>query len=548
MTDEFQPKIILSSDEMEKKIEEALKEVHDAVGGTMGPSGQLVMYEHHTNNVYPIVTKDGVSVAQMIAFADEAKNNAAQFLIQAARKQVEETGDGTTLTTILAYKLYTEGRKLITAGYDTNDVLSGYEIAAKEIIEELQAQSPQEVGLKELENIARISSNGDMKLAKIIAEAVHRTGKYGKVTQQRNFTEEHEIEYIDGYPLNVGIMEKEFANDGNIMTLKDAYILCTEKALVDGNQLMPLVKKLRAKHENKEAPQLLIISPRISGDVMQVLKKNITQGDKSIFIAHILCSRDLRPTKNKYILEDIASISGGTFVDEHSGYRIDQVTIDMLGRAKTVHSNPEQTVIIGFEKANIENRQKYLEAQIELTQQPITKEICEESIAKVRGCMAIIRVGGQNLSEQSEILFRVDDAIRACQSAREMGYVRGGGVAMILAMREVLKNLRSSKESKSVCEGWNAFMSLLTYPTETILKNAKRKDYESVIEKIKTEGAKGYNIKKKEYKDMLKLGVIDPTKVIVQAIKNALSVAICLLRTNVIIIRDTNTEGRCKNE
>jgi chaperonin GroEL len=263
-----------------------------------------------------------------------------------------------------------------------------------------------------------------------------------------------------------------------------------------------------------------------------------------------LCSRDLRPTKNKYILEDIASISGGTFVDENSGYRIDQITIDMLGRAKTVHSNPEQTVIIGFEKANIENRQKYLEAQIELTQQPITKEICEESIAKVRGCMAIIRVGGQNLSEQSEILFRVDDAIRACQSAREMGYVRGGGVAMILAVKEIIGNTtnRAQETNTSIREGWYTFLNLMSYPAETILKNAKRKDCETVIEKIKTEGAKGYNIKKKEYKDMLKLGVIDPTKVIVQAIKNALSVAICLLRTNVIIIRDTNTEGRCKNE
>ena len=535
MVDEHYPKEIIYNNEMLDRLEEGVKAVHDAVGRTMGPRGQLVMYEANAESPYPTVTKDGVSVASMIAFRDEAKNNGSQFVIQAARKQVYETGDGTTLTSILTYKIFTEGRKLFAAGYSPSDLMSGIKEAVKDVVEYIKSISKTDLDLDALKDIARISTNNDVELADIIAEAVYKTGKHGLVTNQRSPHDRHEIEYQDGYQLDIGIMDRIFCNVNELyLKFENPYILITDQNIVQFSTLHPILEQIQAKHKEEcvDGPiQFVLISPQVSAEVLAVMKRNITDQEFQQFhMVHIRPSKDLKPAKNRMIFEDLAAITGGMFISESSGYQIDNLNLSQLGTCDSLISYPEKTMINGF-NAKTDERILNLKARLENAKTDHEKDLIEESIAKLDGGIAIIKVGGQNLSEQAETIFRVDDAVSACKSAQDMGYVRGGGVAMIEAQRKL-----DSKAKQNI--GYRMLLEILSYPAEIILNNANNKGHAGIINELQL-GNNGYYINDTKIMgelDMYEMGIIDPTKVIVHALKNAASSAISMLNTTVMII------------
>lgn len=539
MSDPLKPKIIKYDDDMLDELEEGVKAVHDAVGRTMGPAGQLVLYEENIENPYPTVTKDGVSVASMISFKDQTKNIGAQFVIQAARKQVYESGDGTTLTSILTYKIFKEGRKAITY-HDHNEVISGIRKAVGEAVDIIKEQSIDKVSIDDLKNIARISINEDTELASKIAEAVDCTGKYGMVFQERSPSDVHSVEYQDGYQLNIGILDRAFANKGNLMSLHNPYILVTDQNIVDATKILPILKKIKESLAEEKKPELVIIAPLIGSELFQIMKRNITDEKKGqFFMVHIKPSKNLKPEASRMVMEDIAAITGATFISQDSGYQIDKLELDQLGSCGKITSYPEKTLISGY-KGDVEKRIEILTGNKELIEDNYTKELIDESLARLIGGIATIKVGGRNLTEQTEILFRVDDAVRACKSAQEMGFVRGGGVAMLLASSLLLDH--KTLVGEVIKPGENVIFEALKYPAQKILQNARRDDWQNIISNVisaKLNSTNGYNIKDKDHnEDMFELGIIDPTKVIIHALKNAASAAISMLQSSVMIIED----------
>jgi chaperonin GroEL len=534
MSYELYPKEILYDEEMYKRMMAGVEAVHDAVGRTMGPSGQLVMFEEDEKIPYPVVTKDGVSVASMIAFSDQAKDNGAQFVIQAANKQVLETGDGTSLASILTYKILKDGHKLMTAGYSQNEIVSGIKEAVNDVEKYLTKIANNEVDVDSLKCIARVSTNNDAELADIIAKAVYKTGKYGVVFQERSASDKHEIEYQDGYQLNIGIMAQEFANvQGKIMVLKNPYVLITDHNIYNASTLMPLLRQIKDSNLSLAKPELVIIAPQISQEVLQVMKRNITDPEGQFFMVHIRPSKDLKPESNNIIMQDIAAITGGMFISKDSGYQIDKLSLDQLGICDSIFSNPEKTLISGNSES-VKNRIEGLKAELIITKDEYTQKLIEKSLAKLTGGVATIKVGGRNLSEQTEILARVDDAIRACKSAQEMGYVRGGGVAML----EAYMFLADQKQNNP---GYSILMESLKYPAKVILTNAKREDWQSLIDGV-IKGVLGYDIRNGNNIDMYDINIIDPAKVIIYALKNAASAAISMLQTSVMIIGERKEE------
>jgi len=534
MSYELLPKEILYDGEMLDRLESGVKAVHDAVGRTMGPSGQLVMFEEDSKIPYPIITKDGVSVASMIAFKEQAKDNGAQFVIQAARKQVYETGDGTTLTSILTYKLFKEGRKLIAAGYAPNELIGDMRDAITDTVNYIKERSVTNLDLTTLKTIARVATNNDKAIADLIAEAVEKTGKYGLVSLANSPKEEHSVEYQDGYQLDIGILDKTFANvDGRELQLSKPYILITDQNIYDFNSLLPLLRLISADIGEGEKPNIIIFAPQISSEVLQVMKRNITDPEGLFFMVHIRPSKDLSPDKNRMIFEDLAAITGGTFVSKDSGYQIDKLSLEHLGTCGGVGSYPGKTLITGFD-FKVAARMGSLQGVRELTDDDFTKDLIDKSLAKLSGGVAIIKVGGRNMTEQAEIKARVDDAVKACKSAQEMGYVRGGGVAMLQAYQEL-----KPKNAFSV-PGYDIVLESLKYPAKVILTNAKREDWQGIISSIvRDTKCLGYNIKDGTVTaDMYDLHIIDPTKVIVYALKNAASAAISMLQTSVMIIAE----------
>ena len=541
MTYDLIPKDIIYDDEMHSKIEEGVKAVHDAVGRTMGKEGQRVMYEESNNIPYPVITKDGVSVASMIVFKDQIINNGAQFVIQAARKQVYETGDGTTLTSIMVYKIYKEGRKLIAAGHSQNEVIKGIKKGLDYVVKYIENTSKKDVDLRVLQDIAKVSTNYDFNISEKIAEAVFKTGKYGIVGKEKSNTEEHTIEYQDGYQLDIGIQAKEFINtDQNLMLLKNPYIIITDMTLSDATSLKELLTKIYIDYtDNKKGEgkvPIVIIAENIGGDVPQAIRRNITDPQGKFFITHIKPSINLQPEKNRFILEDIASCTGAFFMSKDSGYRFDNIGLDKIGTCEEVMSSFNKTLFRGFNENSTKKRIKFLDNEIKQNEDPLMKKYAEESIAKLTGGIAVIKVGSRNMTEQNEIFDRVDDAIRACKSSQEMGYVRGGGVAMLLAEKKL--------KDRYPNVGFQAFMNCLSYPAETILKNAKDESYQQKISNILKGESLGYEINNDSDIDMYEAGIIDPAKVIIYGLKNAVSSAISLLQTSVMIIReDLKPEG-----
>lgn len=515
--DDTSAKTFLFDNDMTEKLLKGVKTVADAVTRTMGPHGQLVMFEDMTG-VYPVVTKDGVTVASMIVLEDKAENMGAQFVIQGCRKQVEETGDGTTLTALLTYNLYKKGLELIKK-HSFRDVIREYEAFCANVVNNITKRSVVIETVDQLKSISRVSINGDYDLADKIAEAVFNVGKYGMVTYERNQAEEHSVEYEKGYKIDFGIQYKQFCTDGANMKMVNPYVLVTDRRITDAGHLAPLITKIQQDNESEQV-NLIIVSPTIGTDVLQVMMKNITE-KTGLNMIHIRPCDNFEPKRNRFILEDIAAATGATFISEDSGYFVQNMELSQLGKCELVMSNPKSTFFYGLNKATIDKRIDILsnwpKSDIE------TKPYIDESMAKLTCGLAIIRVGGKNFTETMETMHRVDDAIRACKSAQEMGYVRGGGVELVLIAKELYDVPME-------------LSGILLEPITKIINNSHPTDDEfvSVLKGLNT--TKGYDIDKMDtISDMYDIGIVDPVKVLVYAFKNATSIAISMLKTSVMI-------------
>ncbi len=516
--DEFTPKKIIFDGEMTEKLLTGVKYVADAVTRTMGPHGQLVMFEDQTG-IFPVVTKDGVSVASMIALEDPAENMGAQFVIQACRKQVEETGDGTTLTALLSYKLYEKGLELIKE-HSFREVIHEYHEFELKVVSALLHRAIRVKKVSQLKDIARVAINGDYDLADKIAEAVFKVGKYGMVLYSRNHDQGHVVEYEKGYKMDYGIQHQAFCNEEAHLKIKDPYILVTNRRITDANQLRHVLSQIQ--EVNPEA-NLIIVSPTIGLDVLQVMVKNITE-NTGLKMVHIRPCDNYEPKKNQFILEDIAAATGAMFISEESGQFIQNMDISMLGTCEQVTSNQQTTFFYGLNKKTINVRLNILKSWPK--DDDVMKSYIEESMAKLTCGLAIVKVGGKNFTETMEVMARVDDAIRACKSAQEMGYVRGGGVEL-------------AKIGKELFDMPMGMANILLEPISKILNNAHptTEEFTCIIDGLNVPDLNGYDIHRMiNIPDMYDIGIVDPVKVLVFAFKNAISVAVSMLKTSVMII------------
>jgi len=530
---EFTPKDLLFYKDARDKLLRGAKVVHDAVGATMGPGGQLAIYQH-PDELYPVTTKDGVSVARMICLADPVEDKGAMMIIQAANKQVMETGDGTTLTCVLAYKIFKEGARMLEAGFNLSKLLNGIDLAVRYVTNNLRDQSI-EVGPEQIKHIATISTNNDHELGELISEAVIKVGKHGVVLYNKSDNDKHTIEYEDGYRWDSGIAFREFATNGHKMMHEQPYILVTDHIIQYGDELVPIVRQIKdCQGEGSKQRALIIICPEIRGDAFVAMVHNIVE-NKFISV-WIRPGGGLGTQERKYSLADIAAITGATYLSTESGIRMKDVKLEHLGTCKDFYSDPTQT-LIREGAGEISKRVQYLQDLKETIIDPLEKQYINTSIAKLLGGVATIRVGGRTASEQKEILDRVDDAVKACRSAEAEGIVPGGGVAMLIS-----KRILDSANRGNGSVGYRLLIDLLTYPAETILTNARRDDWQSIINDILRGKANGYEIDGDTITDtMIEKGIVDPTKVIVKGLENAASVAKLMLQSAVTI---SDTKGK----
>lgn len=519
------------------------EQVYRAVSKTMGPDGKLVIYPGSTN-LYPNTTKDGVTVAASIALPDPIQQQGAEMLIQAAKRQVNETGDGTTLTIVLAYHMLMKSFKMLNAGSNARELIQEMNSAIKVISDFLERTSKPCTTLDDLKYIANISSNNDKKLGDLIAEAVYNTGFYGRVIWDRGYDSEHTVEYQKGYTLDIGIKRQEFANiEKRFMYWGDnrkPYILVTDEIIRFGEDIEPICMKIMAEASEKKGididdltihdiPPLIIISPDVIQHALSVCIRNIQ--NKKFFIAHIQPEGAIGTKERDFSLRDVAAYTGATFISQESGRRLKDIELSDLGSCEYLHSDPKQTIINGA-FGDYNPRLNYLKALIEDKKiEGVELEYAKKSVAKMTGGMAKILVGGSSETEQIESMDRVDDAVHACKSAQEKGYIRGGGV-------ELLRASASLGELLSQRDGYKVINYAIKWPAIQIMMNAHREDCEYIMSRIFNCDTCGYVISESDQPedcDMLDMGIVDPLKVVINALKNSFSVAKMLIQTAVSI-------------
>ena len=501
------PKYINTTDSFESLMAGA-KIICDAVTATMGPRGRLVTYRQ-PGVLYPVATKDGVSVARMCFLRDPEENIGAMMMMQAANRQVRDTGDGTTLVCLLAYKIMC----LIWAGHNPAEI----EKVLHDAIKRIEKLATPCTDVKTLSQVATIAANGDEQLGAFIAEAVYKTGKNGIVLCEKSPSNQTYIEYQNGYQFQSGIQFSDFINapQKGAFETDSPLIVVTDHELAWGTDVRQFLEKVIPTPAYQSNPRpIVIFSPDVKDEVLQIFVKNFKQ----------LPICPIKPfgigTERKACLADIAAITGATYVTDESGIRINDITFEMLGTCKKISSRNALTVIVG-DRHEKDRRIESLKVQLENTKNDeFQASIIRNSIAKLSGAVAVVFVGGYSETEQRETMDRVDDAIRAAKSAMEEGVVPGGGVTL-------LQNI----------EG---FPDLSRAPITKILQNAglEESEIDHIVRVLETTNGAGYKIDSPgtlTEENMSELGIIDPVKVVRTAILNAFSVAKTMSHVSVII-------------
>ncbi|MDX2158827.1 MAG: chaperonin GroEL [Hyphomicrobiaceae bacterium] len=498
----------------------------NAVRVTLGPKGRNVVLEKSFGA--PRITKDGVTVAKEIELEDKFENMGAQMVREVASKTADQAGDGTTTATVLAHSIVREGAKSVAAGANPMDLKRGVDIAVTAIVAELKAKAKKVTSNDEIAQVGTISANGDAEVGRIIAEAMKKVGNEGVITVEEAKSLETELDVVEGMQFDRGYISPYFITNADkmITELEDVYLLIHEKKLSGLQPMLPLLEAVV-----QTGKPLLIIAEEVEGEALATLVVNKLRGGLKVAAVKAPGFGDRR----KAMLEDIAILTNGQVISEDLGIKLENVTIDMLGRTKRVKIDKENTTIVGGsgKKPDIEARVKQIKAQIEETTSDYDREKLQERLAKLAGGVAVIKVGGATEMEVKERKDRVDDALHATRAAVEEGIVPGGGVALLRAIK-ALDGLSADNEDQKV--GVNIVRKALQAPARQIYQNAGE-DGSVVVGKILDNGkyAHGFNAQTGEYVDLVAAGVIDPAKVVRCALQDAASVAGLLITTEAMI-------------
>lgn len=519
-------KDIKFKEEARRKILKGVGVLAEAVKVTLGPKGRNVIIDKSYG--VPHITKDGVTVAKEIELEDKFENMGAQMVKEVASKTADKAGDGTTTATVLAEAIYSEGLRNVAAGANPMDLKRGMEKALQVILSELAKQSKKVETQQEIAQVATISANGDKEIGEIIAQAMERVGKDGTITVEEAKGFETTLDVVEGMNFDRGYLSPYFMTDAETQEsiLEDAYILIYEKKISSVKEMIPILQAVA-----ETGKPLLIIAEDVEGEALATLVVNRLRVGLKVCAVKAPGFGDRR----KAILQDIAVLTGGQVISEELGMNLEKATIDQLGRAKKAVVKKEETTIVegAGDKKAIQSQISLIKRQIEETDSDYDREKLQERLAKLAGGVGVIRVGAATEVEMKEKKDRVDDAQHATAAAVEEGIVPGGGVAFVRCIPSV--NDLADRLDGDEKTGAKIIARTLSSPLRQIAENAGQEGFVILLEVQKQPKQIGYNAQTGEFVDMMKSGIVDPTKVARTAIENALSIAAMLLTTEAIV-------------
>jgi chaperonin GroEL len=502
-----------------------VEKLSKAVKATLGPSGRNVILDKKFGS--PTITKDGVTVAKEIELEDPYENMGAQLVREVASKTSDVAGDGTTTATILAESIYREGLRNVTAGANPTSLQRGIMKGVDAIVEELKKLSKKVSDRTEIAQVATVSANWDKTIGEIIADAMDKVGKDGTITVEEAKSIETTLEVVEGMQFDKGYLSPYFVTNAEEMeaVLENAYILIHEKKISSLKDLLPLLEKVA-----KAGRPLLIIAEDVEGEALATLVVNKLRGTLQVCAVKAPGFGDRR----KAMLEDIAVLTGGRCITEDLGIKLENIKIEDLGRAKRVTIDKENTTIVEGEgkQVDIKGRVAQIRRQIEETTSDYDREKLQERLAKLAGGVAVINVGAATETEMKEKKARVEDALHATRAAVEEGIVAGGGVAF-LRTQKTLENVKGLEGDEKI--GVQIVRRAIEEPTRQLANNAGAEGALVVEEVKKRKGNEGYDVSTGEYTDLVKAGIVDPTKVTRTALQNAASIAGLLLTTEALV-------------
>src|SRR5881394_3337484 len=525
-------KQLIFDEDARQSLLRGVEKLSRAVKATLGPKGRNVVLDKKFGS--PTVTKDGVTVAKEIELPDACENMGAQMVREVASKTSDDAGDGTTTATLLAEAIYREGLKFVTAGANPIGIQRGIQKAVAAAVEHLDHITKKVKEKEEIKQVATVSANWDSAIGGIIADAMDKVGKDGTITVEEAKSIETTLEVVEGMQFDKGYVSPYFVTNAETMEakLEDACVLNYEKKISSLKDLLPILEKVA-----KIGKPLLIIAEEVEGEALATLVVNKLRGTINVCAVKAPGFGDRR----KAMLEDIAVLTGGKCVTEDLGIKLESIGLEDLGRAKSIVVDRENTTMVsGYGKpGEIQGRVNQIRRQIEETTSEYDKEKLQERLAKLAGGVAIIGVGAATETEMKEKKARVEDALHATRAAVEEGIVPGGGVALIRCL-SVLEGLKLQDENEQI--GVNIVKRAIEEPTRVLAYNAGVEGSVVVQEVKRRKGNEGYNVATNEYEDLVKAGVVDPTKVTRAALQNAASIAGLLLTTECVITEAPKTE------
>ncbi len=525
-------KLIEFNSKARSGLKSGVDKLADAVKVTLGPKGRNVILEKKFGA--PTVTKDGVTVAKEIELEDNVENMGAQMVREVASKTSDVAGDGTTTATVLAQAIYREGLKNVTAGANPMDLKRGIDIAVSKVVDHLKSVSRDVEGKNEIAQVGAISANNDKSIGDLISDAMEKVGKDGVITVEEAKGTDTSLDVVEGMQFDRGYLSPYFVTDTESMeaVLEDPMILIHDKKISAMKDLLPILEKVA-----QQGKAMLIIAEDLEGEALATLVVNKIRGTLKVAAVKAPGFGDRR----KAMLEDIAVLTGGTVISEERGFKLENATVSYLGTAKKVVIDKDNTTIVeGAGKTDdIKKRINEIKAQIDKTTSDYDKEKLQERLAKLSGGVAVLKIGASTEVEMKEKKARVEDALHATRAAVEEGIVAGGGVALVRAV-EVLNKLKVDNQDQTV--GIQIVQKALEEPLKMIVNNAGLEG-SVVLQKVK-EGKDdfGFNAQTETYENLIKAGVIDPTKVTRTALENAASVASLLVTTEAVVYEKKEKE------
>lgn len=515
-----------------QKLKAGVDKLANAVKVTLGPKGRNVILDKKFGA--PTITKDGVSVAREIELKDPIENMGAQLVKEVASKTADDAGDGTTTATVLTQAIFTQGLKNVAAGANPMDLKRGIDKAVSVVVQNLKSQSKAISSSNEIAQVATISANNDHEIGKMIADAMDKVGKDGVITVEEAKGTETEVKTVEGMQFDRGYLSPYFVTNTEKMEaeLENPYILIYDKKISAMKELLPILESVV-----QTGKPLVIISEDVDGEALATLVVNKIRGALKIAAVKAPGFGDRR----KAMLEDIATLTGGTVISEERGFKLENTTLEFLGTAEKINIDKDNTTIVNGagKKEDIQGRISQIKSQIENTTSDYDKEKLQERLAKLSGGVAILYIGAATEVEMKEKKDRVDDALHATRAAVQEGVVAGGGVALIRAV-DSLGEIATENEDEAT--GTNIVKLALEAPLRTIVQNAGNEG-SVIIQRIREEKADfGYNARTDKFENLFSAGVIDPTKVTRLALENAASIAGLLLTTECVVADDPEDE------